>query len=155
MLRAIRTVALIGTMAILLALVGTVAATAQSSNVVQVWKDPYCGCCVKWINQMKAAGFQIRVHNTNDLTEIKKMLGVPDQLRSCHTAKIGDYVIEGHVPIADVKRLLGQKPTVVGISVPGMPIGSPGMEVRTGETEPYEVATFDKNGATSVFAKHN
>ena len=81
--------------------------------------------------------------------------GVPARLRSCHTARINGYVIEGHVPVFDVKRLLNQKPNAVGISVPGMPIGSPGMEVASGETEPYEVLLFDKRGRTTVFAKHN
>ena len=130
------------------------AAVAQNLSNVEVWKSPYCGCCAKWIDMMKGAGFQVRIHNTESLKAIKRKHGVPGKLRSCHTATVGGYVVEGHVPIADVQRLLNQKPNVVGISVPGMPIGSPGMEVASGETEPYEVLTFDKDGRTSVFAKH-
>lgn len=155
MLKAMRTVGFATAIATFIVWVGAVAANAQSAGVVEVWKDPYCGCCSKWIDQMKAAGFSMRVHDTRDLAAIKKRHGIPQHLRSCHTAKVGDYIVEGHVPIADVKRLLGQKPKVVGISVPGMPIGSPGMEVPSGEVEPYEVVTFDKHDKTSVFAKHN
>ena len=152
---AMRTAGFAGATAALIFVAGAIAANAQNAGVVEVWKDPFCGCCNKWIEQMKTAGFNLRVHDTKTLGSIKTRLGIPQRLRSCHTAKVGGYVVEGHVPIADVKRLLSQKPEVVGISVPGMPIGSPGMEVPSGETEPYEVLMFDKQAKTSVFAKHN
>ncbi len=155
MLRKMRTTRPAGATALFLFLTGSIMANAQSSGVVDVWKDPFCGCCSKWIEQMKAAGFEMRVHDTNALGKIKTRHGVPNRLRSCHTAKIGGYIVEGHVPIADVERLLHQKPKVVGISVPGMPIGSPGMEVPDGEKQPYEVLTFDRQDKTNVFAKHN
>ena len=151
----IRSVGLGAAIASMLALVPTIEVSAQNAKRIEVWKDPFCGCCAKWIDQMKAAGFEISVHDTQSLRAIKKKHGIPPRLQSCHTAKVGGYVVEGHVPIADVQRLLKQKPNVIGISVPGMPLGSPGMEVSSGEKEPYEVLTFDKEGATSTFAKHN
>lgn len=142
-------------MGTVLAISSTTIANADETRSVEVWKDPYCGCCGKWVDQMQAAGFDVRVHNVNNLNAIKSRHGVPQRLRSCHTAKVGRYVVEGHVPIADVKRLLESGAQIVGISVPGMPIGSPGMEAPSGETEPYEVLTFDTQGRTTVFAKHN
>ena len=143
-------------LAMLMAIVGASTAIAQSAyTVVEVWKDPYCGCCTKWIDRMRAAGYKIGVHDTKSLNAIKTKHGVPARLKSCHTARVNGYVIEGHVPVSDVKRLLNQRPNAAGISVPGMPIGSPGMEVASGETEPYEVLLFDKRGRTTVFAKHN
>ena len=151
----IRSVGLGVVMVAMLALTLTIEVNAQNAKRVDVWKDPFCGCCAKWIDQMKAAGFEMRVHDTQSLHAIKKKHGIPPRLQSCHTAKVGGYVVEGHVPIADVQRLLKQKPNVIGISVPGMPLGSPGMEVSSGEKEPYEVLTFDKEGVTSTFAKHN
>ncbi|MGI9521224.1 MAG: DUF411 domain-containing protein [Hyphomicrobiaceae bacterium] len=129
-------------------------AIAQVQSRVEIWKSPYCGCCTKWVDKMKAAGFEVRIHNTDNLSAIKRLHAVPEKLRSCHTAKVGGYVVEGHVPIADVLRLLSERPKVIGISVPGMPIGSPGMEVPSGEKEPYDVLTFNAQGTTRVFAKH-
>ncbi len=154
MLKYIRPLGIGASMAVFLAFSCSAGASAQTAKVVEVWKDPFCGCCAKWIDQMKSAGFEMRVHDTQSLDAIKTRHGVPHRLRSCHTAKVDGYIVEGHVPIADVQRLLNQKPKVIGISVPGMPIGSPGMEVASGETEPYEVLTFDKNRRTTVFAKH-
>lgn len=117
-----------------------------------VYKSPTCGCCGKWIDHMKAAGFQVKVVDMDDLTEIKQASGVPMKLRTCHTAVVSGYAIEGHVPADVVKKLLAEKPAATGIAVPGMPIGSPGMEVGN-QKDSYEVILFDKTGKTSVYAK--
>jgi hypothetical protein len=117
-----------------------------------VYKSPTCGCCGKWIDHMKAAGFQVKVVDMDDLTEIKQASGVPMKLRTCHTAVVSGYAIEGHVPADVVKKLLAEKPAATGIAVPGMPIGSPGMEVGN-QKDSYEVFLFDKSGKTSVYAK--
>ena len=138
-----------------LALAGTLTAaarpTAQGPSMT-VYKTPTCGCCAKWVDHMKAAGFDVKVQDMDDLTEIKQASGVPVRLRSCHTAVVGNYVVEGHVPADVVKKLLSEKPKTTGIAVPGMPVGSPGMEMGS-EKAPYEVVTFDKTGKTTVFAK--
>ena len=128
---------------------------AQETHVLEVWKSPTCGCCGAWVEHMKAAGFSVRVHETEKLFGIKTVNGVPQNLRSCHTAKIGGYVVEGHVPASDVLTLLKTKPPVKGIAVPGMPLGSPGMEVPTGEKDAYDVLAFDGQGKTEIFASHN
>ena len=130
-------------------------ALAQQANSVEVWKNPYCGCCAKWVAHLAAAGFKVRVHDTENLGARKDALGIPVRLRSCHTARVGGYIVEGHVPASDIRRLLRAKPAVAGISVPGMPIGSPGTEVPSGETEPYDVISFDRNGSRQTFARHN
>lgn len=126
-------------------------AEASAAVAVNVAKSPYCGCCEQWIAHMRAAGFQVIVHNVEDATPIATRLGVPVRLRSCHTAKVGNYVIEGHVPAADVKRLLREHPNAIGLAVPGMPQGAPGME--QGSTEPFNTILFTKAGA-KVFASH-
>jgi hypothetical protein len=128
---------------------------AQSGAAVQVYKDPTCGCCALWVEHLRKAGFTATVTDVEDMTALKTKHGVPPRARSCHTAVTGDYVIEGHVPAADVQRLLKERPSVVGIGVPGMPIGSPGMEVAGVKPQPYDVLAFDKAGQTTVFASHN
>ena len=124
----------------------------DKSSELTVYKSPTCGCCGKWIDHMKAAGFQVKVVDLDDLTEIKQASGVPMKLRTCHTAVVGNYAIEGHVPADVVKKLLAERPAGAGIAVPGMPIGSPGMEVGN-QKDSYEVLLFDKTGKTTVFAK--
>ncbi len=119
-----------------------------------VYKSPTCGCCKLWVDHMQKNGFKISVIETEDLNPIKLKLGVPAGLGSCHTAKVGDYFVEGHVPASDVKRLLIEKPDALGVSVPGMPIGSPGMEVPSGETQPYTVTQVNKDGSLSIFSLH-
>lgn len=119
-----------------------------------VYKSPTCGCCKLWVDHMQKSGFKVSVIETEDLNPIKLKLGVPAGLGSCHTAKVGDYFVEGHVPASDVKRLLKEKPDVLGISVPGMPMGSPGMEVPSGETQAYTVAQVNKDGSLSIFSSH-
>jgi hypothetical protein len=119
-----------------------------------VYKDPSCGCCTKWITHVKANGFVPTAKDRSDMDSLKDSLGVPAALRSCHTAVVGRYVVEGHVPAADVKRLIATAPKgVLGLAVPGMPAGSPGMEVP-GRADRYDVIAFGADGKTSVFASH-
>ena len=128
-------------------------AESAAAATLVVTKSAYCGCCKNWVEHMKKAGFAVEVHEVEDVTPTARKLGVPDKLRSCHTSQIGGYAIEGHVPAADVKRLLATKPKATGLAVPGMVAGSPGME-QGGYKEPYQVLLFDKAGKTKVFASH-
>jgi hypothetical protein len=128
---------------------------AQSSApAVTVFKSATCGCCSQWIEHMRSNGFVVKSMDVEDVGTIKTQYGVPESAGSCHTALVGGYVVEGHVPASAVKRLLAEKPKVVGIAVPGMPAGSPGMEVPSGRVDPYNVVSFDTAGKTSVFEKH-
>lgn len=120
---------------------------------VVVYKSPTCGCCESWVGHMQRAGFPVEVRDLQDLGPIKAEAGVPAGLGSCHTARIGDYFVEGHVPPDDVKRLLSEHPDARGLAVAGMPQGSPGME-QGGASEPYDVLLVAKDGSTSVFAHH-
>jgi hypothetical protein len=117
-----------------------------------VYKSPSCGCCGDWVKHVQADGFRVDVKDVGDVTPIKQRFGVPEALGSCHTATVGGYVVEGHVPASDIKRLLREKPSAVGLAVSGMPIGSPGME--QGKPEPYSTLLFDERGRTAVFARH-
>ena len=127
-------------------------ATALASEVT-VYKSPTCGCCTKWVDHMQANGFRVKAIDTEDVVKHKLANGVPYELGSCHTAMVGGYVIEGHVPASDIKRLLKERPPVRGLAVPGMPIGSPGME-QGAHKQRYDVLTFDKQGKTAVYARH-
>jgi hypothetical protein len=129
-------------------------AAAQKPPAVQVYKDPTCGCCSLWVEHLRKAGFTATVTDVEDMTAIKTKYGVPVQARSCHTALLGGYVVEGHVPSADVQRLLKERPAILGIGVAGMPVGSPGMEVTGMKPQPYDVLAFNKAGETQVFASH-
>ncbi|MFC1460830.1 DUF411 domain-containing protein [Microvirga arabica] len=111
-----------------------------------VTKDPNCGCCTGWVKHVRAAGFNVEVLESSEVNRLKARLGVPEALASCHTAEIGGYVIEGHVPPAAIKRLLAEKPEGKGLAVPGMPVGSPGMEVEGVEPDTYEVVLFGPSG---------
>ena len=119
---------------------------------VMVYKTPTCGCCSKWVDHLEANGFKVKSKNLADVSPVKRMNGVPMQLSSCHTAIIGGYFVEGHVPAEDVKRLLEERPDVAGIAVPRMPEGSPGMEGPN--PEPYSVLAVKKDGSIEVFARH-
>lgn len=130
------------------------ATTASTLPTVVAYRNPGCGCCEKWTEHMKSAGFDVSMQDDPDLVARKTKLGVPDQLAGCHTALIGPYVIEGHVPPDDVIRFLAQKPQALGLAVPGMPVGSPGMEMGN-STEPYEVMMFKIDGSTSTFATYS
>ncbi len=125
---------------------------ASAASEIIVWKSPSCGCCEAWIRHMQEHGFTLKVIDENNMHTVKTELGVPRELQSCHSATVDGYVIEGHVPAADVQRLLEEKPAVVGLAVPGMPMGSPGMEGPT--KVPYQVIAFTQNGETQVFASY-
>jgi len=136
------------------------AATAQTiptnkPPLLQVWKDPNCGCCGDWVKHLQSNGFLVQVIDTGNVAA-RKRLGMPDALGSCHTARVGGYVIEGHVPAADILRLLREKPDALGLAVPGMPIGSPGMDgpEYKGRRDPYDVLLVSRGGATRVFQSH-
>jgi len=127
---------------------------AQSTlPTLVVHKTPTCGCCSNWIDHVKAAGFPVEVHDHQSLALIKAENGVDVELRSCHTATVAGYVIEGHVPADDIIRLVTEKPDIKGIAVPGMPIGSPGME-QGPRVQPYRVVSWDEAGSTAVFAEY-
>jgi hypothetical protein len=120
---------------------------------IEVFKSPYCGCCGSWIEHMKAAGFTIKVTPVTDTTLARKRLGLPDRYASCHTATVGGYVLEGHVPAAEVNRLLATRPKALGLAVPGMPQSAPGMAVP-GKNDPYQVLLVDASGKSTVFASY-
>ena len=129
-------------------------ADSQELPGITVYKSPTCGCCSKWVEHLQDNGFEVKTVDLSDMRMIKSMSGVKPEYASCHTAKVDGYVIEGHVPASDVKRLLKERPAVTGLSAPGMPMGSPGMEGP--RSDPYEVITFDKQGGeTSVFSRQN
>ena len=119
---------------------------AETLPKMVVTKDPNCGCCTGWVEHVRVAGFDVEVIESAEVNRLKTRLGVPQALASCHTAEIGGYVIEGHVPPAAIKRLLAEKPDGKGLAVPGMPVGSPGMEVEGTEPETYEVVLFGPSG---------
>lgn len=126
---------------------------AEPLPTVDVYKSPYCGCCEQWVAHMRQSGFKVNIHNVRDVTPVRENFGVPETMASCHTAVVGGYAIEGHVPAADVKRLLHERPKAAGIAVPGMVRGSPGMGQGQG-TDSYKVMVFSKGGGNSVFAQH-
>lgn len=130
-------------------------AAADKPSSVEVWKSATCKCCGAWVKHLEANGFAVTVNDadTSVLAALKRQAGISDKLASCHTAKIGGYVVEGHVPSSDIKRLVTERPDATGLTVPGMPVGSPGME-QGDEFEPYDVLLIKKDGATEVFAKH-
>ena len=131
-----------------------IAAAAPKPTSITVYKDPSCGCCTKWVDHLRANGFAPEVHDRSDMEALKDSLGVPAALRSCHTAVVGAYVIEGHVPASDVTRLLASKPAkTVGVAVPGDPAGMPGMEMG-GRVDRYDVFAFAPGGATRIFVWH-
>ncbi|MCC5625910.1 DUF411 domain-containing protein [Nostoc sp. CHAB 5715] len=118
-----------------------------------VYHSPDCNCCGGWIDHLKAQGFQITDFSTRDIETVKQKYNVPDNLSSCHTAIVNGYVIEGHVPADDIKRLLQEKPNVVGLSVPQMPVGTPGMEMGN-RKDPFSVLSFDRKDSVAVFNQY-
>ena len=134
------------------AIVSLVAQKSAAKPVVEVFKSPTCGCCGAWVAHLEQNGFDVKSTNVRDMTAVKRQAGVPRALASCHTALVDGYIVEGHVPADDVKRLLSERPDVAGISVPGMPIGSPGMEGPN--PHPYDVLAFDEDGSVTHFASH-
>jgi hypothetical protein len=134
------------------------AASAQSPSklLVEVWKDPECGCCGDWVRHLEANGFAVKVNQGgNDAMRAK--LGIPAKLASCHTGLVGGYALEGHVPAREIRRLLKEKPQAVGLTVPGMPVGSPGMDgaVYQGRRDPYDVLLVSRGGETRVYAAYH
>ena len=124
----------------------------EKKPVITVYKDAGCGCCKSWVAHLIKHGYRVDAKDTPDMTEVKRALGVPEALTACHTAVVNGYLIEGHVPAADIARLLKDKPKVAGLAVPGMPMGSPGMEGP--RAQHYKVLSFDKAGKTKVFASY-
>lgn len=129
-------------------------AIAAALPVVLVHKTPTCGCCGAWVEHMRAAGFPVQVEERADLEPVRQRLGVPYGKGSCHTAQVGGYFVEGHVPADDVKRLLAERPRARGLVVPGMPLGSPGMETPDGRVQPYTVERVEPDGTTTAYARH-
>ncbi len=119
---------------------------------IEVWKSPNCGCCNKWIAHLEEAGFSVTAHDTARVATARERLGMPHQYAACHTARVDGYLVEGHVPASDIKRLLEERPSATGLAVPGMPVGSPGMEASY--SEPYQTLLIDKSGNPSVFEEH-
>lgn len=130
-------------------------AAAPKSIPMEVWKDPSCGCCKDWIAAMEKAGFSVRVTDTGN-KGVRAQMGLPAQLGSCHTARVAGYVVEGHVPAREIKRLLREKPDAIGLTVPGMIVGTPGMDgpAYKGIKNPYEVLLVRRDGSTSVYQKY-
>mgnify|MGYP002778457665 CR=1 FL=1 len=150
--RFVRTAAAAAALSVLPALRGSPAFAAFSQPVVDVWKSPDCGCCHGWIEHLQAAGFTVRPRDTGNAA-VRGRLGIPMRLGSCHTAQVGGYAVEGHVPAREIKRLLAEKPKAVGLAVPGMPIGSPGMEDGS-RRDAYDVLLVRADGSTEVFASY-
>lgn len=128
-------------------------AQVAAAATLAVTKTATCGCCADWVKHMRAAGFDVTVTDVSDVTPTARRLRVPDRFRSCHTAQIAGYAIEGHVPAADVKRLLKERPRAAGLAVAGMPMGSPGMD-HGGHKEPFKTMLFDRSGNARVYASH-
>ncbi len=127
---------------------------AEPGTTITVYKSASCGCCAKWVDHLRANGFAPVVHDEEDMDAIKAEMGVPKDVRSCHTALLDRYLVEGHVPAADLRRLLAERPSVDGLAVPGMPKSTPGMAVPGDPHEPYEVVAFARDGKTTRFAQH-
>jgi len=128
------------------------APAVAAEPAITVYKSPTCGCCGKWIEHLKQDGFDVEAVDINELGLVKSMSGIAPEQASCHTARVGDYVIEGHVPASDIRRLLSEHPHARGLTVPGMPLGSPGMD--SPNPQHYEVLLIGPDGTTSVFSEH-
>jgi hypothetical protein len=132
---------------------GPAAAGGSARPAITMYRDPNCGCCLKWADVAKAAGYSVKVVPSDDVTALKARLGVPSDLYSCHTSQVGPYVVEGHVPLKAVEKLLREMPRgVIGIALPGMPAGSPGMEQPSGRKDVLNVVAFDRKGGASAFS---
>jgi hypothetical protein len=126
----------------------------EAGTAITVYKSATCGCCAKWVDHLRASGFAPEVHDEENMDAIKDEMGVPKGVRSCHTALLGRYLVEGHVPASDLRRLLSDRPAVAGLAVPGMPKSAPGMAAPGDTPEAYEVVGFTRDGKTTVFARH-
>ena len=142
------------TLGIVLALGANVWIAAQATRPqMTVYKSATCGCCSKWVEHMQANGFDVKAINVDDIDKVKRERGVPADATSCHTAIVNGYIVEGHVPADAVLKVLKEKPAIAGIAVPGMPMGSPGMEIPGGQKEAFNIVAFDKAGKTTVYQK--
>jgi hypothetical protein len=141
--------------AMLAGLTGAACAPARPPRNLTVFKTPTCACCDAWIAHMREAGFSTTITVLPSLQSVRSSGGMPEDLASCHTGRVGGYLIEGHVPAQDVIRLLAERPTAVGLAVPAMPLGSPGMETPQGHKEPYDTLLVLRSGGARVFARHN
>lgn len=139
-----------------LPLAGWATPPAKGKVMVEVWKDPNCGCCKDWVSHLEANGFAVKVNETGN-NAMRAKLGIPQKLGSCHTALVGGYAVEGHVPAADIRKLLKDKPEAIGLTVPGMPVGSPGMDgaIYGKRRDPYDVLLVLASGETRVFSSYN
>ena len=128
----------------------------QASTAIEVWKTPTCGCCGAWVDHLKENGFEVKVNDVDDTASFRAALGMPQEYGSCHSARVQGYAIEGHVPAADIKKLLTDKPDAVGLSVPGMPMGSPGMEHPEfpSKRHEYDVLLVDKSGGVRSYTRY-
>jgi hypothetical protein len=145
---------------LLLALPGLAAFAHRAAQArgpqIEVWKDPHCGCCADWIAHLESAGFVVRTHATGN-TAARRHLGMPARYASCHTARVDGYVIEGHVPASEIRRLLAERPAdALGLAVPGMPVGSPGMDgpAYGGRRDPHDVLLVLRNGLSRVYRSY-
>lgn len=148
-----------------MALAGTAAslslgsvALARTRPVVEVWKSPTCGCCKDWVAHLQAEGFEVKTHDVSDHSkrEYRRRLGLADRFGSCHTALVAGYVVEGHVPAREIRRLLKEKPAALGLAAPGMPVGSPGMDgpAYGGRKDAYDVLLVQRDGRHSVYQRY-
>ena len=126
---------------------------AQGRPQLTVYKSATCGCCRNWVEHMKANGFDVKAIDVDDIDAVKRERGVPASAASCHTGIVNGYFVEGHVPADAVLRMLKEKPAIAGIAVPGMPVGSPGMEVPSGQTQPYAIVSVDRSGKTAIYER--
>jgi hypothetical protein len=120
---------------------------------MSVYKSPACGCCSLWVDYMRKNGFDAKVQDVDNIGALKLKLGVREEFSSCHTTEVGGYIVEGHVPVEVVQRMLKERPKIAGIAVAGMPAGSPGMEVPGGRKEPFNVLAFTSDGKTTVYER--
>ena len=146
--------ALLGAAALTSPLIGL----AQTKPLVEVWKSPTCGCCLDWVAHLEASGFKVSTHDVSEAAKAAQRLklGMPEKLGSCHTAVVDGYVLEGHVPARDIRRLLKERPKALGLAVPGMPVGSPGMDgpAYGGRKDPYGVMLVQRDGGSSVYQSY-
>lgn len=139
-------------MSLAILLAAALPSLAWAAKVADVYSDPSCGCCGAWVDYMRAQGYTVTVHKDQPMAAVKARFGVPATATSCHTALIDGYLIEGHVPVEDIRRLLNDRPNALGLAAPGMPMGSPGMEMGTPER--YDVVLIGRDGSTRVYATH-
>jgi hypothetical protein len=148
-------ISLVAAVLVALTLTGCSQSTAEPAlPLVKVYKSATCGCCKIWVDRLREAGFQVEANDVDNLNSVKQRVGLPYGMGSCHTAEVDGYFVEGHVPVDDIKRLLREKPRARGLAVPGMPMGSPGMEVASGQVQPYDVMLVARDGSATVYAHH-